>query len=371
MMRVLYLAFIRLPTEKAHGAQIMKTCEALAGTGLNVELVIPGRKTPIHENPFAYYGVKENFTLTSLGTFDWVNWGSLGFAFSELWFSERAKWRKSFWNADVIYSRDAFLLLQYLFLDRKLVYEAHTAPTFISTFVAKRVHRLVVISEGLRDAYQARGVHSDAIVVAHDGIDLEQFAHPQSKETARARLGLPLDKKVAMYIGRLDGWKGVDTLLEASAFLGDDVVLAIIGGEQEQVAKVSRRCPHVRFFGFRPYREIAEYMVAADALILPNTGKNEVSARFTSPLKLFAYMASGVPIVASDLPSIREVLNDEMAFFVSPDDAPALAKGIQDALEDVEGGKVRAVHASAHVKGYSWKCRAERLVAACFKSGRE
>src|SRR3989344_48411 len=134
-MNLLYLAFIRLPTEKAHGVQIMKTCEALSEAGAEVELVVPGRKTHIAEDPFSYYGVKKNFTLTTLNAPDWVGkLGSFGFVFSALWFSEAARWRKSFWMADVIYSRDALVLFQYILLGRKLVYEAHTKPTVISIF---------------------------------------------------------------------------------------------------------------------------------------------------------------------------------------------------------------------------------------------
>lgn len=364
MTRILYLAFVRLPTEKAHGVQIMKTCEALADTGAIVELLVPGRKTEIQEDVFEYYGVKKNFALTSLGTPDWVKWGPLGFVLSALWFSERAKLGENFREADIIYSRDALLLLQYVFLGKKLVYEAHTSPTRISIFVAKRAHSLVVISEGLRDAYQARGVHVDKITVAHDGIDLEQFAHPQQKDDARIRLGLPLKKQVVMYIGRLDGWKGTDTLLEASKLLSDETILAVIGGEHAQVAKLSRRYPNVRFLGFRPYRELSDNMAAADVLILPNTGKDEVSVRFTSPLKLFAYMASGIPIVTSDLPSIREVLSGDMALFVPPDDVAALATGIQKVLEQASDAYVYAQKALIRVQKYSWTGRAKRIVAA-------
>src|SRR3989344_6026752 len=78
-MRIAYLANIRLPTEKAHGLQIMKTCEAFVKAGHEVELIVTDRKTPITEEPFAYYGVKTKFTITRLSVPDTVHWGKVGF----------------------------------------------------------------------------------------------------------------------------------------------------------------------------------------------------------------------------------------------------------------------------------------------------
>jgi len=164
-----------------------------------------------------------------------------------------------------------------------------------------------------------------------------------------------------MYIGRLDGWKGTDTLLEASSHM-PHIVLAMMGGDSAQVVELSHRYPNVRFLGTHPYRELADNMAAADVLVLPNTGKDEISVKFTSPLKLFAYMTSGIPIVASDLPSIREVVDERTAYLVPPDDAVALGEGIERALA---GGNTRTTEALKRVVKYSWKHRAERIVASC------
>ena len=60
-MKILYLAQIRLPTEKAHGIQIMKTCEAFAEQGAEVVLVVPSHRGDIRQDPFEYYRVKRNF----------------------------------------------------------------------------------------------------------------------------------------------------------------------------------------------------------------------------------------------------------------------------------------------------------------------
>ncbi len=360
-MRIYYIADIRLPTEKAHGLQIMETCEAFARAGHEIELVVPSKHNTIAEDPFAYYGVATRFVVTTLRMPDLIRFGRVGFVLAQIWFSERARLQRAFWKADIIYSRDAFVLLQYLLLGRRLVYEGHTAPTHISRFVARRAYRVVCISRGLRDAYVAAGVRPEYIIVAPDGIDCEAFANPEPQAAARMRLGLPREGKIVMYIGRLDGWKGTQTLLDAAALLPTEVHIVMIGGEPDQVASLRSKYPGVSFLGYRPMKELPNNQAAADVLVLPNTATDETSALYTSPMKLFSYMASGRPIVASDLPSIREVLDEGAAYIVAPDDAQALAHGIAKALCD-DG--TRPAHAAELVQRYSWDARAQGILSA-------
>lgn len=362
-MTILYLAFIRLPTEKAHGAQIMKTCEALAGEGARVELVVPGRKTHIAEEPFAYYGVKKNFTLTALSVPDWISWGRPGFALSALWFSEAARWRKVFWQADIIYSRDAFVLLQYLLLGRKLVYEAHTKPTVISRFVAKHAHRLVVISEGLRDAYLRAGVPAGRMLVAHDAIDPAPFEKQYDRSEARARLGIPHDKNVALYVGRIDEAKGADTFAAASTHLPTDTLCVLIGSGR--LAESLRQAyPRALFLPETPYKELPLVLAAADVLVLPNSARDEDAARYTSPLKAFAYLASAKPIAASDVPALRAIFSDNEARFFRPDDAAHLASVIQRMCRDSEeSGHSKGISSAPRdIHRYTWSARAKRIL---------
>jgi glycosyltransferase involved in cell wall biosynthesis len=371
-MKLLYLAAIRLPTEKAHGLQIMKTCEAFAAAGAEVELMVPIRRNALTQDPFAYYDVKPEFKITKKASGDFIQYGPLGFFLSLLSFSEAAHLTREFWDADVIYSRDAFVLLQYIFLGRSLVYEAHTAPTLISKFVARRAKRVVVISNGLRIAYEKAGVKKERIIVAPDAIDLAAFAPErasvESKDVARTRLGLPLEKKIVMYIGRLDGWKGVETLCEAAAFLPEDTIIGIIGGEPAQIESFKKKYAQeiksqkLLFLGYHAYKDLPNNQQAADVLVLPNTAKDLNSSRYTSPLKLFTYMASLRPIVASDLPSIREVLSDETAFFFTPDDAHSLAEKITEALVHPEIATSTSLKAAEVVKQYTWQSRAHSIL---------
>ena len=64
--KITYIANIRIPTEKAHGLQVMKSCEAFAYMGIDVSLMVPKRMNPIKEEPFSYYGVKQNFNVVTI-----------------------------------------------------------------------------------------------------------------------------------------------------------------------------------------------------------------------------------------------------------------------------------------------------------------
>lgn len=359
-MNIRYVANIRFPTEKAHGVQIVKMCEAFARAGHSVELIVTDRSTNIHEDPFAYYGVQPNFSIKRIRTPNTLWLGPLGFIVQSYVFAFRASVYMRNSKEGVVYGRDERVL--FLLMNRgisQIVWETHTgAWNSAARKVSQRAQRIVAISKGLKDFYVEKGVPAERIVVAHDAIDLDQFAHPESKESARTRLGLPQDKKIAMYIGRLDGWKGVGTLLEASRALPPEWLVVIIGGEPRQVSALSEEYQNVKFLGYRPYTELADNQVAADVLVLPNTGKDEVSVRFTSPLKLFSYMASGVPIVASDLPSIREVLDENSAELVMPDSQVALRDGIEQALRSP--GK--AAQAKILARGFSWQSRADAVI---------
>ncbi len=348
-----------MPTEKAHGIQIMKTCEALVRLGHTVELIVPNRKTHITDDPYLYYGVQPHFSIRRLSVLDTAMYGRFGFLLQSFTFalSLRRYLRKNAYDA--LYSRDEHILT---FISKPFIWESHTgAWNGAARAVARRAKHLVVISNGLKEFYVSKGIKDDGVTVAHDGIDLEEFAQHETKEEARTRLGLPHDKKIAMYTGRLDGWKGSDTLLAATAHLPDDFIVVVIGGEPAQVKEQSLRYPSVRFLGFHPYSELADNMAAADVLVLPNTGKDVISVKFTSPLKLFAYMTSGIPIVVSDLPSIREIVNESGAILVAPDNAVLLAEGIVRASREGNG---RAVHAAKVVAKYAWSERARQIEAA-------
>ncbi len=88
---------------------------------------------------------------------------------------------------------------------KKIVWESHTGEwDMAARTTARAAYRVVVLTHAARAWYAERGVEAEKIVVAPDGIDLAQFAHPEPQVDARDRLGLPLDTKIALYVGRVD-----------------------------------------------------------------------------------------------------------------------------------------------------------------------
>ena len=360
-MKIAYVTSARLPTDWAHGIQIMNTCAALAKAGVAVDLYYPALPPFINESPFSYHRVPETFTLHKLFALDM---GKMRFAFilQALTFALSARFALT--TPTPVYCRDEIVAAALLFLGVKnLVYESHNGAWGVwGAYAARHARAVVTVSEGLKTFYIEHGISSEKIHVIRNGIELADYVQPESKEVARTRLGLPLDTSVALYVGMFDGWKGMDTLLSAATLLSDNVILAVIGGEdKEHIAEFAQQYPHVRFLGYRPARELADNLAAADVLVVPNTGKDPISVRFTSPLKLFAYMASGKPIVASDLPSIREILSEKNGFLVTPDSPTALAAGIHTALTEREEANNRAAAAKSAVTRYTWDARAAAI----------
>lgn len=363
-MNILYLANIRFPTEKAHGVQIMKACEALANAGNKIELVVPRRKTPITEDPFSYYPVASRFPVRKTFTLDTVQWGRAGFLVQAISFAIPAAlyaWQK---KADVVYTRDEVVAAVALLLGVKNVFwESHDGTVnSAARFALKHTKGIVVVSQGLKDFYISKKIPEKKILVLPNGVDVETFAHAEPKEAARKRLSIPHDAKVAMYAGALDGWKGTDTLLEASQQL-PDILLVVIGGTSEKIETLKKKYPAVLFIGPRPYRELPDNLAAADVCVLPNTAKDKISFRFTCPLKLLTYMAAGKLIVASDLPSVREITGKNGALLVPPDNPPALAEGIRELLADPLKAEGYAQNARTRVNAFSWNSRVQAQIS--------
>jgi glycosyltransferase involved in cell wall biosynthesis len=366
MKELLYIANIRLPTERAHGIQIMEMCQAFADGGTKVTLVVPRRLNSLKEDPFQYHDVRKNFVIKRLPCLDLTRLGHWGFRVEQMSFTLSTILYTFFTSKTLRFTRDEMVAWALARLNQPIVWEAHMGQR---NFFARRVVEIgvpiVAITEGLKDLYLSLGAKPEQILVAPDGADIDRFDLAIGQKEAREKLHLPQDKRIILYKGSLESWKGAGTLAEASKSLkSPDALVVFIGGKSEGVDAFRENFKDVKnisILGNRPRKETPIYQKAADILVLPNSAKEDISKLYTSPMKLFGYMAGNVPIVASDLPSLREVLSDETAYFFKPDDAQSLARVIERALGD-EKSKEKAHKALELARQYTWKRRAENIL---------
>lgn len=342
-MNITYIHNCRMPTEKAHGYQIVKMCEAFADNGVNVELIVPKRHNHIEDDIFTYYHTKNNFAFRYLKFIDFFSWPRLnqkiGFTLNILEFLLLCLFLKID-KQNIIYTRSPEIAWLFGVRGYKTIYECHQLPKVRSgmfNFFIKKIHAIVTITNGLKQDLMAEYAYpADKILTAPDGVDLETFDIKITKQEARQKLNLPNDKKIILYTGHLYTWKGVDTLANASKNLPADILIYTVGGDAQEIESFNQRNPNHKIITAPAVsrEKVAIWLKAADLLILPNSAKEKISAKYTSPLKLFEYLASGTPIIASDLPSVNEILDQNDCIFFTADDASSLASTILKSLSD-------------------------------------
>lgn len=392
MTRLIYVANIRLPTEKAHGLQITQNCEAFAAAGADVELWAANRfNTPEMQaipDLYTHYGVARNFTVRRLPTLDLLPLvpertdalARVIFYVQLLTFTLSALLRLLFTPADVIYSRDPLVLLAASFVKpkRALVYEAHQlsvgrAGRWLQRTVVRRVGAVITITGRLRDDLLLDEAQRNKFIVAHDGVRAGRFADLPTKAAARRRLGWDADAYIVGYVGRLHTLtqeKGIGTVIDALAQI-EGTALALVGGPDDMAQAYRQRwqalgLPDDGFLytGQVQPDDVPLCIAAFDVCVLAHPFTAHF-AYHTSPLKLFEYMASGRAVVTAALPAWADVVRDEHnALLVPPSDVGAFAAAFNrlrddGALRERLGVNARR-DALAH---YTWDTRAWRILA--------
>lgn len=384
-MRLLYLADIRFPLERANGIQTAETCAALAARGHEVTLLVRDDTEVPRRDPWAFYGITPPSTLrvkrlTLVGSAARRRVGYVSRALARAVVQGR-------WEA--VLTRDLGVAAYLLRLPRALrppvVYESHgradvvsaemgdllaTAPSASTAkqrrlasreeLVWRRADGYVTITARLAADLEARHGVRDNCHVVPDGVRLDA--------DRRYAYQPPIGTTVVGYAGHLYPWKGVDTLLRAVTGLPYARGLVIGGIPSEPdlprlqlLAATLGIADRVTFTGLLPPREVAAALAAAHIVVVPNS-RSRISSDYTSPLKLFEALAAGRPLVASDLPAFREVLSDGTnALLVEPDAPEAWAEAIDRLAVDPALADRLARQAFADAERYTWTARAARL----------
>lgn len=391
-MTVVYPINIRFPMERANSVQIAHTCRALAEHGVRVYLLVRRTTSMPDEQILAHYGLKPHPNLLIKRI--WViNYDDHPFI-----------WNKSFYVMVLLYIvgllcvrkinwfflRDLgiarFLAPLKLIFRFRMMYETH----LISYIIAQEQHKLFPATapvttrliEKIRRKEEYVFAQSDRIVVITNRLKecvSELFGCPEKKiyvlpdgvDTSLYKNIPPAQRSGLVYIGQLYPWKGVDTLIEAMQYI--DAPLTVVGGIpfEDDLKRIKKKAGElgvagkINFVGFVPHSEVAGYLTAAQISVIP-LPDNIIARDYTSPLKLFESMGAGTAVVASDLPSIREIIRDrENGMLFTPHDPKSLAKAVTALLTDRSLLESVTRQARADVKQFSWEKRTARLIDIC------
>jgi glycosyltransferase involved in cell wall biosynthesis len=373
-MRILYIANARIPTEKAHGLQIIKMVEAFGLLGHEVELLLPNRRNYLEGDVENFYNLKTQVKIKKLknifSSLELVS-KNIYFPVQRFFFFWQAFFYTLFSKYDFIFSREATLCFSLQIFGRKAVFEDHEPKNkfrWLYKIFVRSIKKKIIVAKNLEELYEEFGVKNDSYVFTPNGVDLEEINKIEpDRNIWQEKFNISIDEKIVLYVGHFYEWKGVGTLIEAAKLLSNYKIV-LIGGVPEDKVEMEKKIKekglnNVYLLGYTPHNEVLKFVKSADVLVLPNTAKEERSAKYTTPIKMFDYLASGVPIVASNLPSFKSYLFDRKnCLLFEPDNPGDLSIKIKKILNDMNLAKKISLESYNDVKKYTWEKRSIKIL---------
>ena len=369
-MRIACIATSEVPSLKANSIQVMKVCQAFISLGHTIKLWLPGRAPDVSWQFLAeHYGLKDHFP---------IRWIRAVRQLRRYDFCLRAVLAARLWGADLFY----IWPLQAAAIASKrglpTVLEIHDEPKgrfgpwlFGQYLRGSGIRRLLPITEALRiwlERLYNISLESPLVVIAPMGVDLERYADLPSPVEARRELSMQ-ETFTAGYTGHFYPGRGIDLLLEL-ARRNPTMQFIWAGGEPAAVDRWRRRLAgsgvnNIQVLGFVSNERLPLVQAACDVLLMPYERRISVSsggdtARFASPMKVFEYLAAKRAIISSDLPVLREVLNEENAVLVPPENVAAWDDAIRSLASDPDRRQLLASQARRDADRYTWVERARR-----------
>jgi glycosyltransferase involved in cell wall biosynthesis len=362
-VKLLYVFPEPLPLDRARGIQSVHTVAAIARQGIAVVLA----HVPAADDPFTGYAVERPSNVSLLPISHRLPW-PLSRVHSNRVFASRLVRQVHSAGIGAIVARHLkaarFLLDQ---LPRiPLVYEAH--EVFADTVSpASRVAEVAELERSV--VSRAAGLIANSGATATRLAERYQLEKPihvipngvEYPDTVAERDWNQAARHV-IYAGSFFGWKGVDDLIAAAGGLSG-FHIKLLGGDQASIARLRGASvpggAELEFTGRVSHRDVARELQQACIAVLPN--RADPDSAFTSPIKLFEYMAAGCALVVTDLPSLHEILAADEAVWVRPGDPAALAEGIRSLAAEPERARAMAARVREKARNYTWRARGERL----------
>jgi len=387
---LVYVAYpSSLTLRSANAVQTYSTARELRALDPRVAVLIPrwARRESVFGNIGAHHLLRLPFNILS------HLWRTTAWSYLERsWFALRATvWlaRRRGRGPTVIYVRDAICAAWFgaglaRLVGARLIYECHALEAgnpsrarsplarpfvrLVDALAIRRADRVVALTEGFRSWLDRVGLKPLASTATiPDAYDAARW-YPRDRTAARATCGLPGQAFVVTYAGLTWAYRGLDRLVRAFAAIHRDEpqsVLVLVGGRERERAELAALAAElgiadaVRLPGQRPQDEVVAWVAAADALVVPGM----INGLNASPLKMFEYAAMARPIVADDMPAVREILGDDGARYFASGDVPALGAALRDIRRDPDAAAAMAARAQKRVAAFTYRARAATILA--------
>lgn len=268
---------------------------------------------------------------------------------------------------DEIYTRDPLLMILFSFTDligssKTVIYEAHNPysiksyfPEVLESFLLRSANKVYCVSEGVKEDLEQLSKNKDKFELQRNCV--ESCHYKEVKETNNK-----LEECKIVYIGSFSRKKGVDTLIEAFRKLKSkkkDSTLVLVGKERKWVRQKTKDISDVEVTGFVSQDSVLNYIQEANILVMPSNN-TIYQRRYTCPMKLLEYMASGKPVVAADLDSVRWIAKNTINYY-DPTNLDDLTNSFIDIIDN--GYSISKLNEAQKLvlRNYTWELKAERI----------
>jgi glycosyltransferase involved in cell wall biosynthesis len=376
-MKIICISASQVPATTANSIQVMKTCQALAQTGHEVRLLVPRSGQPDATNE-AWPRLAQLYGLQTPFEIEWLPASPRWRRWDFCWTAVRRVKRL---GGQMVYAWPLQAAVFANLFGFPVILELHGPP---EGRIGRRLFgyylrrggkkRYLPITQALVDLLESvyhRKFKPGEVVIAPNGVDLERYHNLPSPSEARAALGLEENFSVG-YTGHLYPGRGMVLLVELARRF-PAIHFVWVGGRPQDVDGWKKQLSdekigNITLTGFVENSRLPLYQAAMDVLLMPyerqisGSGGGD-SADYCSPMKMFEYMGCGRAIISSDLPVIREVLNNSNSVLCPPEDYQAWAQTLErlsiDRAKRDELGR-SALH---DVHEFTWLRRAQKALA--------
>ena len=364
MNKLFYVAEVNLPSFRAYTIHVLKMVDAFANN-LETKLIIP-----FCCKKYSYKKIKNDFLLTSEKKFQIqsvFNKEFISSTINRLFFGFKSGlYLKTIDNVTII-TRSATTSFFLILFKKKHILEIHQKFTrfshfffiFLNIIESKYIIKIIFITRAIQNEYKNKSIK---FLILPDGVDLKNFKYK-----------IKIKKKIknVYYIGSFYKGRGVEIIIKLAKTFADKNFF-LYGHRNEYIPENVKNINNIKIFKFIKYNKVPNVARNADLFLMPyslkevkmnSQGKISNIAKYTSPIKMFEYLSSGTPIVASNLPVLKEILiNNKNCVIAKNNSINNWKKSINLIDKNLSLRKIISKKAYETAKIHTWKKRAKCIL---------